>query len=88
MEDDALTPKKMYVHEGRQIPGQSIPFESGSEPFTLYKLDDGTQVKLKVVLLDVARLDDYNAQGEPIYQFQFQQIIGVVAPDALKRKAQ
>jgi hypothetical protein len=35
-------------------------------------LADGTEVKVKMVLLNAARLDEFNEQGEPVYQFQFQ----------------
>jgi hypothetical protein len=88
VEETALTPKKTYSYQGRQIPGESVSFESASEPFNVYKLSDGTEVKLKVVLLDAVRLDEYSDNGEPLYQFQFQQIIGINAPEQLKRKAQ
>ena len=49
-------------------------------------LEDGTTVKVKLVMLDAVRLDEFNETNDPVYQFQFQQIIGVVAPDKLKRK--
>ncbi|SRR5260370_13666787 len=87
-EDDTLTPKKTYPYLGRQVPGQDIEFSPTSEPFSQYTLADGTLVKVKMVLLNAARLDEFSEQGEPVYQFQFQQILGIVAPDALKRKAQ
>jgi hypothetical protein len=87
-EDDTLTPKKTYPYLGRQVPGQEVEFSPTSEPFSQYTLEDGTVVKVKIVLLNAARLDEYNEQGDPVYQFQFQHIIGVVAPEALKRKAQ
>lgn len=83
-----MTPKKMYPYLNNTVPGQSISFEPTSEPFSQYTLADGTTVKVKMVMLDAARLDAFNDQGEPVYQFQFQQILGIVAPDSLKRKAQ
>ncbi len=83
-----VSTKQSYPFQGRMVPGESVAFESGSEPFAQYNLADGTSVKAKLILLDVVRLDEYNDQGIPVYQFQFQQIIGVVAPEALKRKAQ
>jgi hypothetical protein len=78
----------MYPYLNNTVPGQSISFEPTSEPFSQYTLADGTTVKVKMVMLDAARLDAFNDQGEPVYQFQFQQILGIVAPDSLKRKAQ
>jgi len=87
-EEDTLSPKNMYPYLGRQVPGQTVEFDSTAEPWSQYKLADGTEVKVKSILLNAARLEEFNEQGDPVYQFQFQQIIGVVAPDALKRKAQ
>ncbi|MFY9904874.1 MAG: hypothetical protein WBD45_10835 [Terriglobales bacterium] len=87
-EDGTLSPKKTYAHQGRQISGQDVEFSPTSEPFSQYTLADGTQVKVKIVLLNAARLDEYNEQGDPLYQFQFQHIIGIVPNEALKRKPQ
>src|ERR1019366_1039703 len=84
-EDDTLTPKKTYPYLGRQVPGQAVEFEPTAEPWTQYKLADGSEVKIKSVLLNAARLDEFNEQGDPVYQFQFQQILSIVAPDSLKR---
>jgi len=87
-EECALSPKNMYPYMGRQVPGQIIDFDPAPEPWGIYKLADGSEIRAKLVLLGVVRLDEFNEQGDPIYQFQFQQIIGVNVPDALKRKAQ
>ena len=87
-EEETLSPKNMYPYQSRQVPGQTIEFDCTAEPWSQYKLADGTEVKVKSILLNAARLEEFNEQGDPVYQFQFQQIIGVVAPDALKRKAQ
>jgi hypothetical protein len=67
-----LPPKKLYPYLNRQVPGQAVEFEPASEPWSQYRLADGTEVKVKMVLLNAARLDEFNEQGEPVYQFQFQ----------------
>lgn len=78
--------KNTYVFNGKPVTGESVGIESSNEPWAQYVLADGTAVKVKIVLLDAVRLDEFNETNDPIYQFQFQQIIGVVAPDKLKRK--
>jgi hypothetical protein len=83
---DIVPEKKMYNFVGKMVPGQTIGFEPSSEPFSLYTLADGTSVKVKMVMLDAVRLDAFNETGDPVYQFQFQQVVGVVAPDSLKKK--
>jgi len=83
-----LAEKKKYQLGNQQVFGQEVEFEAIAEPWSQFKLADGSQVKVKLVLLNAARLDEYTDQGDPLYQFQLQQIIAVVAPDQLKRKKQ
>jgi len=80
-------PKKQYSYEGKQVLGQQIDVESSSESWNTYKLEDGTVLKMKVVLLDVVRLDnEYDKAGNPVYQFSAHQIVGITPPDELKKK--
>jgi len=83
-----LSPKNKYAYLGRMYPGDSVAFESTTEPFAQYTLADGTAVKAKIILLDAVRLEAFDDNGNPVYQFQFQQILGIVPPDSLKKKAQ
>ena len=85
-----LAAKQTVPYQGRQVSAQMVEFEAKTpEQFSQYKLEDGTEVKVKTVLLSVLRLDnEYNENGDPVYQFQIQQIIGAVVPDNLKRKPQ
>jgi hypothetical protein len=87
-EESTLGPQKTYPFQGRQVKGQSVEFEAKSEPWNQYSLADGTQLKAKMVLLDVVRLEEYNDKGDPVYQFSLQQIIGTEIPEELKRKKQ
>jgi hypothetical protein len=83
-----VSPENMYPFQGKMFPGQPVEFASSSEPFSMYTLADGTTVRVKTVLVDAVRLNTYTDQGDPVYQFQFQQVLAVIAPDSLKRKAQ
>jgi hypothetical protein len=85
---NSLSPQNKYPYLGKLYPGKTVDFESTSEPFSQYTLADGTTVKVKMVLLDAVRLDTFDEHGNPVYQFQFQQILGVVPPDSLKKKTQ
>lgn len=87
-EEDTLSPKKTYLYQNRQVPGQDVGFEPTAEPWGQYRLADGSEVKVKIVLVNAARLDEFTEQGDPLYQFQFQHIVTIVVPDSLKRKAQ
>lgn len=82
-----MPPKKLYPFNGKMVPGEPVEVNESTEPWAQFALSDGTNVKAKMVLLEVVRLEAHHeATGDPVYQFQFQQIIGIVAPDALKRK--
>ena len=83
-----VSPDKMYAWQGKMFTGQTLEFSSGSEPFSQYTLSDGTVLRVKAVLIDAVRLDTYADNGDPVYQFQFQQVLAVLPPDSLKRKSQ
>lgn len=55
-------------YEGKMVSAEQLEFEPEKEPFTVYRLEDGTVLKLKTILGSVARLvDRYKPDGEPIY---------------------
>ena len=65
----------------------AFEFENKGEPWNRYSLEDGTTMKMKVVLLDVKRIEgEYSEDGNPVYQIQAQYIMGIDAPDNLKKK--
>ena len=83
-----MGPEKTIEYQGRQVKGRSIDFESKGENWNQYTLEDGTVLKLKTVLMDVMRLNEYNDNGDPVYQFAAQQIVAVQVLDNLRKKAQ
>jgi hypothetical protein len=83
-----MSPKQIYKYDGRDVTGESVAFETKGEQWSEYVLTDGSLMKLKTVLMDVVRLDDeYTAQGDPVYMFTAQQVLGVVPNPDLKKKA-
>ena len=80
-----MGPEKVFKFQGRDVPGHQVDFEARAEVWSNYSLEDGTQLKLKTVLLEVIRLDEYNAAGDPIYMFSAHQIVSVTVPDELKK---
>lgn len=64
-----------------------VSFVSDQEPMSIYRFDDGTVVKAKAVLMHVERLEGaYSADGTPIYNMVWNQVVTVVSPDEIKRK--
>jgi hypothetical protein len=64
-----------------------IDFEVEKESFSTYILHDGTSLKIKPVLVEVFRIEGvWQANGDPVYGVQAQQILAVNAPDSLRKK--
>ena len=82
-----MGPKRSYPYKDKAVEGQQIDFTSSSaEAWNTYTLEDGTTIKMKTVLLEVARLSEYDDKGNPVYVFSAHQIIGATVPDELKKK--
>lgn len=87
--DSSLAPIiKKVMYNGRQVDAEMVDFKAAPENFTEYELADGTNLRIKLVLLEVLRvIGEYNATtGDPIYVFQAQQLIGAHSPENLKKK--
>jgi hypothetical protein len=64
-----------------------VAFVADQEPMAIYRFDDGTIVKSKSVLMHVERIEGaYNADGSPIYNMVWNQVLTVIASDEMKRK--
>jgi hypothetical protein len=68
--------------------GEEVDFENEKEHWNVYKLSDGSTLKVKLVLVNVVRSQDqYDPLGNPIYGITSQNIIKVLnVPEKLKRK--
>jgi hypothetical protein len=86
---DTLGQKKTVDYQGRKVSGEVLNFQATApEAWNQYTLEDGSSMKMKLVLLEVVRLlDEYNpATGDPVYMFSAQQIVGNTSPDNLRKK--
>jgi len=69
--------------------GEDVDFEEAAEGWNVYKLSDGTTLKVKLVLIGVKRLKKHNPDGSPIYVIQSQNIVRAVnVPKELYAKPQ
>ena len=51
-----------------------------------YKLDDGSTIRLKAVLVDVKKaLNQFTPDGDPIYIMQQTVVVNLNAPEELKK---
>ena len=55
-----------------------IDFEETKENWNVYKLKDGTTLKIKLILLGIKRLKKHNPDGTPIYIVNAQNVVRTV----------
>ena len=63
------------------LPSQEMPegvdldWKTVKEDWNIYKLEDGTTLKIKIILKGVRRLNRYNPDGTPVYIVASQNIV-------------
>lgn len=74
---------------GPLVDGFEISVDVASEKWSDYKLSDGSEIRLKQVILEIVRpIDMYDADGNPIYVVRAQPVVSVIeVPDHLKKRA-
>ena len=79
--------KRKYRYQDREVDGEPITWTTPGEAWTTYEMSDGSSLKIKTVMLDIARLDEVDDNGNPIYLFNAQQVLGVTPnPELVKKK--
>jgi hypothetical protein len=67
--------------------GEDVDFEEREEHWSVYKLKDGTTLKVKLVLVGVKRLKKHNPDGTPVYVINAQNVVRTVGiPKVLMAK--
>ncbi len=78
--------RKIQGPDGQEHEVESIGFRSSGEHFNEYLLDDGTVLKIKLVVTEILQIKDtYDQQGNPAYMALHSQVMAVNVPDNLKR---
>jgi hypothetical protein len=56
------------------------------EKWSTYDLDDGSQLRMRTIVAEIWRvLNEYDADGNPMYVLKAQGTLSVIAPDGLKK---
>jgi hypothetical protein len=78
--------RKITLPDGRDGEGILIPVNASTENWNEYFLDDGSVLRMKVVVTEVMRVEgEYDQNGNPLYFTQSMNILSVSAPDELLR---
>ena len=71
---------------GRQVEATPVEAQQSAERWNEYLLEDGSVLKMKLVLKKVLRVDgEYDAEGNPVYIMQSTNVTSVSAPAHLKK---
>jgi hypothetical protein len=73
--------------QGKEVVAESVDFEADKEQWSTYILHDGSQLKVKAVVTEVARLEGvFDQKGDPVYMIQASQVMHVSAPESLRKQ--
>jgi hypothetical protein len=71
------------------VDASEVAVNESTERWTDVLLADGSVLRIKPVVLAALRIDnEYDAEGNPLYQVKVNQIMTVTAPEHLKKSAQ
>ena len=80
-------PPGIRITQKDLIEGIDVDFSEEQESWNIYKLSDGTTMKVKLVLRGVKRLKRYSPDGNPIYIIQTQNVVRTLdIPTEIKAK--
>lgn len=76
-------------YQGRKVTGQKVNFDIEKENWNLYSLEDGTKLRMRMVVAQVIRLEgEYTADGDPIYVINSTNVVVADVPEHLKKDAE
>jgi hypothetical protein len=79
--------KKRIDFQGRDIEVTSQTFRPAGENWNEYLVEDGTIVRVKLVVTEILRVDgQYDNDRNPQYVVRSQNIISVSSPESIRRK--
>ena len=60
---------------------KEINFQPISEPWTEYELEDGTRLRLRLIMTMVSDRGQKDQKGRPTFDFEFQAVARVITKD-------
>jgi hypothetical protein len=77
--------RKVPLPGGNEGEAEVISFRASNENWNDYLLDDGTVLRMKLVVTEVLRVtNQYDQQGNPVYMVTSTNVMAIDAPDELK----
>lgn len=82
---------KVKGPDGQEREAEPVEVEDSEseENWSVYKLSDGTKLRIKPVVVKVARVKgEYKPDGSPVYTIEAQNVVGTESPDDLKKTSE
>jgi hypothetical protein len=80
-------PAKVRLPDGKMVDGVDVGVDESMERWSEIKLNDGTQLRVKLSVLSAARADVYDAEGKPTYSLNMAPVVVIVdVPANLMKK--
>jgi hypothetical protein len=77
--------RKIQGPDGQEHEAEPIGFRTSAEHFNEYLLDDGSVLKVKLVMTEILKVKDMqDAFGNPAYLLGHTQVTNVNSPDSAK----
>ncbi len=69
----------------KTVEGTLVDFETVREEYNSYKLSDGSIIRMKTVVTNIIRTEEFTPSGEPVYIVNSQNVLVVDVPEELKK---
>jgi hypothetical protein len=78
--------RKERLPGGREVEVIEMPFQTGSEHWNEYLVNDASVIRLKTVVTDILKVDgEYDANGNPVYLVRSSQVISISPSDRARK---
>ena len=71
---------------GKSVECVEVPISESTEKWSELKLEDGTTIRVKLNVVLIARSEEFDTDGNPVYVVRSQPVIAVVDVPAKLRK--
>lgn len=69
----------------KTVAGTLVDFETVREEYNTYKLSDGSTIRMKTVVTNIIRTEEFSPAGEPVYIVNSQNVLVADVPEELKK---
>lgn len=73
---------------GQDVNAYELDFKIEKEDWNIYQTEDGTTIKMKLVISSIARTEEFDAEGNPIYVVKSTNLLHVSVPSVLKKESE